>query len=109
MMSLLDTLARPTPFWRRSRLLVALAMVAAMLSIARPSYAAGIAVTTTADEFNTTGTGAGCSLREAIQAANTDAAFGGCSAGAGTDTINLPAGTYTLSLTGIEDANHAGD
>ena len=93
-------------FWRGSRLLVALAMVAAMLGIARPAYAASITVTTTADEFNT---GAACSLREAIQAANTDAAFGGCAAGAGPDTINLPAGTYTLTLTGIEDVNHAGD
>src|SRR5215212_12159200 len=100
---------RPSPFWRWSRLLVALALVAAMLSIAQPAYTASITVSTAADEFNTTGTGAGCSLREAIQAANTDAAFGGCSAGAGPDTINVPAGTYTLSLTGIEDANHSGD
>jgi large repetitive protein len=108
-MSLPHILAQPDPFWRWSRLLVALAMIAAMLGIARPAYAASITVTTTADEFNTSGTGTGCSLREAIQAANTDAAFGGCSAGASADTINVPAGTYTLTLTGIEDLNHAGD
>ena len=37
-------------------------------------------------------------MREAIQAANTDAAFGGCPAGSGTDTIVLAAGaTYTLA------------
>ena len=36
---------------------------------------------------------------EAITAANTNAAFGGCAAGSpGADTINLPAGTYTLAL-----------
>jgi CSLREA domain-containing protein len=93
-------------FWRRSRLLVALAMVSAMLSVASPAYAASITVTTTTDEF---GTGAACSLREAIQAANTNAAFGGCSAGSGADTISVPAGTYTLTLTGIEDANLTGD
>ncbi len=63
---------------------------------------------TTADEFNT---GASCSLREAIQAANTDAAFGGCPAGSGADSIPLPAGTYTLSLpaAGTPDANTGGD
>ncbi len=60
----------------------------------QPAYAASITVTTTADENNT---GASCSLREAITAANTNAAVSGCSAGSGTDTITLPAGTYTLS------------
>ena len=39
-----------------------------------------------------------CSLREAITAANDDAAFGGCSAGSGADTIFLPAGIYTLTI-----------
>src|SRR5262245_66061947 len=37
-----------------------------------------------------------CTLGEAIQAANTEAAVDGCNAGSGTDTIILPAGTYTL-------------
>ncbi|HQU83394.1 MAG TPA: CSLREA domain-containing protein, partial [Pyrinomonadaceae bacterium] len=52
------------------------------------SFAATITVNTTVDE---NGTGANCSLREAINAANTDAAFGGCTAGAGADTINFSA------------------
>lgn len=51
-------------------------------------FAATITVNTTVDE---NGAGANCSLREAIQAANTDAAFGGCTAGAGADTINFSA------------------
>ena len=39
-----------------------------------------------------------CTLGEAIEAANTDSAVDGCTAGvAGFDTIVLPAGTYTLS------------
>jgi len=38
-----------------------------------------------------------CTLGEAISAANNDLPVGGCSAGAGTDTIILPAGTYTLT------------
>ena len=52
----------------------------------------------------------GCALREAIQAANTDAAFGGCPAGNGDDTITLPAGTYILSIAGAnDDLNQSGD
>ncbi len=58
------------------------------------ALAATINVTTTSDEFNT---GTGCSLREAVQAANTNSAFGGCPAGSGTDTINVPNGFHTLS------------
>ncbi len=74
------------------------------------SHAAVIEVTTAADEFSDPGPDGGCSLREAIQAANTDGAYGGCGAGSGTDTINLPGGTYTLSITGAsEDSNATGD
>ena len=105
-MSACEHLTRQRPFRHRLWLLAVLAMVAVMLSLASSADAAGITVTTTADEF---GTGAGCSLREAVQAANTNAAFGGCPAGSGADTISVPAGTYVLTLTGIEDANTAGD
>ncbi len=49
---------------------------------------ATITVTTVTDENNTNPSR--CSLREAITAANTNAAFGGCAAGAaGLDTINF--------------------
>ncbi len=72
--------------------------------------AASITVTTIADEF---GENIGsCSLREAITAANDDAAFGGCPAGIGPDTITLPPGIYTLARTNIgsnEDDNETGD
>ncbi len=75
--------------------------------------AATITVTTTTDELADPGPGTGCSLREAIQSANGDADFGGCTAAGayGTDTIVLEAGkTYTLSITGTgEDANATGD
>ena len=57
-----------------------------------------------------------CSLRDAITAANTNAAVRGCVAGSvsGTDTILVPAGVYRLSAgTGgtywNEDNNQAGD
>jgi CSLREA domain-containing protein len=78
-----------------------------MLLIGGSASAATITVDTQADEWNT---GAGCSLREAIGAANTDTAFGGCTAGSGDDVILVPAGTYLLSLTGAgEDTNALGD
>ena len=53
-----------------------------------------ITVTTTDDELNGDGD---CSLREAIQAANTDSAVDSCPAGSDADTVVLPAGTYTLT------------
>lgn len=81
-------------------------MVAMTAPVAR---AATIAVNTTFDQF---GEAPGqCGLREAIQAANTDAAFGGCSAGAGSDLIILPGGaSFGMTRTGRgEDANATGD
>jgi CSLREA domain-containing protein len=66
-----------------------------------------IAVNTTEDELNSDGD---CSLREAVQAANTDTAVDACPAGSGDDTIALPANTYTLSIPSTdEDANVNGD
>ena len=66
-----------------------------------------ITVTTDVDEY---GVNNGlCSLREAIVASNTDAAFGGCPAGSGRDTIYLPTGGYTLTIPGPDDAAAFGD
>ncbi len=77
------------------------------LALSQTAYAANISVNTLADELNANGN---CSLREAIQAANTDTAVDACVAGSGTDTIAVPAGTYTLSIVGTgEDANATGD
>jgi len=51
-----------------------------------------------------------CTLREAIIAANTDAAVDACPAGSGADVVVVPAGTYTLTLIGAdEDAAATGD
>ncbi len=80
-----------------------------ILAMPQVAYADGtIVVDTVADEF---GAGTDCSLREAIQSANTDSDFGGCTR---TDTLpytlELMAGEYTLSLPGgSEDANATGD
>jgi CSLREA domain-containing protein len=83
----------------RARLLIGLLLVASVV-LPPPigphlAYANAIVVNTTADEY---GSGASCSLREAIHSANSDTAFGGCTAGSGTDTILLQAGqTYALT------------
>jgi CSLREA domain-containing protein len=66
-----------------------------------------IDVNTTVDESNT---GPDCSLREAVQAASTNALFGGCVAGQGTsDTIQLQAATYTLTGAAGDELNASGD
>ena len=52
-----------------------------------------ITVTGRTDELDANGV---CSLREAIQAANTDAAVDACPAGSGADTIVLDRGSYVL-------------
>ena len=56
---------------------------------------ADIIVNTVEDELNAD---CDCSLREAIISANTDTAVDGCLAGEGKDTIVLPSGIYTLTI-----------
>lgn len=66
-----------------------------------------IVVTAFSDDLLTNGN---CTLREAIQAANTDTAVDLCPAGSGADVITLSAGTYALTRTGAdEDLNQTGD
>ena len=71
---------------RSPALLVALAAALAALILpaygASPALASTITVTTTADEQTTNGA---CSLREAIEAANTDTAVDACAAGSATE------------------------
>lgn len=86
---------------RRSSLLVL------GLSLSTFASAATINVTTTSDQIADTGS---CSLREAIIAANTNAPSGAtsgeCASGSSgsTDTVNVPAGTYTLTQVGSESS-----
>ncbi len=74
----------------------------------RATHATTIAVTTTDDELNSDGD---CSLREAVRAANLNVAVDACPAGQNdqTDTITVPAGTYTLMIPGDDDDASAGD
>ena len=60
------------------------------------------------DELNTDGD---CSLREAVRAANRNVAVDACPAGQNdqTDTITVPAGTYTLTVAGNDDDAAVGD
>lgn len=84
-----------------------MAATSAVLLAPAPAPAATLAPDTTGDQF---GAGAECSLREAVQAANTDAAFGGCPAGSGADEIELARDAYTLTIPGTgDDANASGD
>ncbi|MGA9397087.1 MAG: CSLREA domain-containing protein [Anaerolineaceae bacterium] len=75
--------------------------------------AVGVAIDVSifSDEYG--GLSSGCSLREAIEAANNNSPFGGCPAGAHTpavDSIRLPASSYTLTRAGAnEDLNVYGD
>jgi len=78
--------------------------------VAQPDTAtAGTTITVNwpADELNANDNH--CTLREAVIAANTNAASGGlpneCPAGSGADTIVVPAGTYTLTILGTHEDN----
>ncbi|GAA0707171.1 choice-of-anchor Q domain-containing protein [Dokdonella soli] len=52
--------------------------------------------------------GSGCTLRDAITAANTDAPAGTCSPGNGADVVVLPA-NVTITLTGADNAISSGN
>ena len=83
-------------------------LACAFLLVALPTQlqAATIDVDTNNDELTVDGD---CSLREAIEAANTDTAVDMCAAGSGPDTINIPAGMYALKVMGDDDVNLRGD
>ena len=79
-----------SPHLKSKRILTLSLFILAVFLSAQPVLAAGITVD------------AGCSLANAIIAANTDRATGGCSAGSGADTITITAagttkGVITLS------------
>ncbi len=86
------------------------ALAFAVLAMGVPSGATVYNVSATADDADL-GPNGNCTLREAVIAANTNAAMDACAAGSvGADTIVLAAGTYTLSIPGVgEDASATGD
>ena len=89
------------------RWLLGTAVAACALAAAGPVAAATITVTRTDDP--PLGDASGCSLRQAVQAANTNLAAGACPPGEATlDTIQLPA-SVQLTAAGLDDANETGD
>lgn len=74
---------------------VFMGFVAAFFLHSGHASAATISVTANAVDQTTNGN---CSLYEAIDSANTNAAVDNCTAGSGADTINLPNGSYDLSV-----------
>ncbi|MGK2954945.1 MAG: choice-of-anchor Q domain-containing protein [Solirubrobacterales bacterium] len=90
------------------KLLLFLIALSATLVIVPAAQAVTINVTTAADTYG--GSAGTCSLREAITAAQTDATFDGCQAGAGADEITLPAQEYKITRAGEEEnLNVTGD
>lgn len=71
----------------------ALCCTTLLLALAAGARGASITVTTTADPAP-----AGCGLRDAIIAANTDLPTGGCPAGSGADVVDLSGVTGQISL-----------
>ena len=91
------------------RLLVVAAVLTGMLGLASPASASANIVVSRFDDV--VATDGFCSLREAVTATNTDTTVDTCvdTSTSGTDTINLPAGTYTLAGAHSDDANVSGD
>ena len=91
---------------KRFKVLLAIVTFLALLGGVGTVFAAGTTfnVTKTADTNDGSCDSSDCSLREAIIAANTN------SSTLGTDTINVPAGTYILTRPGSgEDSSATGD
>ena len=85
-----------------SRIFIALIFAFAFALFALPARAATITVNSLADTLNN-GDGV-CTIREAMINANDDAAtWSNCAAGSGVDTINLPAGTITITIPNTPD------
>ncbi|MEZ4660463.1 MAG: choice-of-anchor Q domain-containing protein [Caldilineaceae bacterium] len=81
----------------RNRISLALAIgLLGLLGVATPAYADSVITVTTLDDGLVAD--AACSLREAVIAANTDAAFNGCAAGSGADTIVFDGALATPSV-----------
>ncbi len=81
--------------WRLSRIFSILIIFSFLFVFNVTTVSANtIKVNTTEDQDDTDPDH--CSLREAIKAADTDTAYGGCNAGSGADIITLSAGVYTV-------------
>lgn len=99
----------------KARYLLANLLAILLLMGGGPAISASITVNTATDDFGSVTSN--CSLREAIQSANNNADFGGCShsgvySAVITDVITLPtltSGGFTLTRIGTDDNNNSGD
>jgi CSLREA domain-containing protein len=83
-------------------------LAAAAVTLSAGSAGASVITPNTlGDEYNSDP--ATCSLREAIEASNTDAAFDGCPAGSGADEVVLGDGVYEFDRTDTGAGNDNGD
>lgn len=86
---------------------LAVLTAAAVVALTPAARAAIIVPTVFTDDLTVNGN---CTLREAVRAANLDTAVDACVAGSGADTIQLAAGTYTLTVAGSgEELSATGD
>lgn len=83
---------------------IAGALTTALIFTSQTVYATSIPVTSTLDEMDINGK---CSLREAIEAANTDTAVDTCPAGADDDIIVLESETYNVTIPGEVDFDNS--
>ena len=79
-------------------LIFAIIMTCSIVVGSRKAQAATLNVTAGAVDTTTNGN---CSLFEAVSSANTDAVVDACSAGSGDDSINIPNGSYDLSVNSV--------
>ena len=91
----------------RSVMKAAVGLLMLLITAVPSAWAATLTVDSLTDAVAVDGV---CTLREAILAANTNLPVNECPAGSGADTIQLPAGTIALSISGTgEDAALTGD
>ncbi len=77
---------------------IALFVVVLAVSIfLRAPKAHAATINVTANAVDTNNASGNCSLYEAVESAETDMAVDNCTSGSGSDTINIPDGTYTLT------------
>jgi len=72
-------------------------LLTATVGLALPTIAQAATITVTTSTIG----GAGCDLADAINAANSDTAIGGCTAGSGDDTITFSTTPDTITLTAV--------
>jgi len=80
---------------------MSLAVSLAAVFFLQGGHASATTINVTANAVDLT-TNGNCSLYEALESADTDAAVDNCVAGSGADTVNVPNGTYVLAVIALD-------